>query len=56
VHTQPVYATGQRLPVAESLSAQGLSLPSAVTLAEDEIARVVNAIQAVRRAPEPART
>ena len=44
VHTQPIYDTKQRLPVAEYLAANGLSLPSAVGLREDEMHRVVETI------------
>lgn len=44
VHTQPIYNTGQRLPVAEHLAANGLSLPSAVGLRSEDIARVAEAV------------
>ena len=43
-HTQPIYATGQCLPVAERLAAEGLSLPSAVNLRMEDIQRVAQAI------------
>jgi perosamine synthetase len=46
VHRQPAYATGQELPVAESLAAAGLSLPSAVTLSDDDVDRVVESLRA----------
>jgi perosamine synthetase len=44
IHTQPIYATGQRLPVAERISSKGLSLPSSVNLSNNDIERVVSAI------------
>ena len=44
VHTQPIYDTGQRLPVAERLAATGLSLPSAVGLKLEDVARVTEAV------------
>lgn len=39
-HTLPMYATGQRFPVAERLGASGINLPSYPTLEEDEILRI----------------
>src|SRR5207249_3593034 len=42
-HRQPLYESGQRLPVAEDLAARGLSLPSAVSLSDGEIRRVAHA-------------
>jgi perosamine synthetase len=56
VHRQPLYDRGERLPVAERLADTGLSLPSAVTLAPDEVDRVVQAIASLRRAPQPVTT
>lgn len=47
VHTQPPYAQGAELPVAERLAATGLSLPSAASLSDGEIARVVEAVAAL---------
>lgn len=44
VHTQPIYNTGQILPVAERLAKTGLSLPSAIGLQQDEINRVIDTI------------
>lgn len=44
VHTQPIYLTGQELPVSEYLSAHGLSLPSAVNLKQEDIIRVATGI------------
>jgi perosamine synthetase len=54
LHEQPLYATGERLPVAERIAERGVSLPSAVTLSTSEIDRVVGVISALRGAPEPA--
>ena len=45
IHQQPIYNTGQSLPVAERLSENGLSLPSAVTLKLEDVARIVEAIK-----------
>ncbi len=44
VHQQPIYNTGQSLPVCEKLSRCGLSLPSSVNLNGDEIERITNEI------------
>ncbi len=44
IHIQPPYACSQSLPVAERLAAQGINLPSAVTLNEASIQRVARAI------------
>jgi len=44
VHSQPIYATGQTLPVAERLSATGLCLPSAPRLHSTDIRRVADAL------------
>jgi perosamine synthetase len=44
VHQQPIYNTGQNLPVCEKLSRCGLSLPSSVNLNGDEIKRVTGEI------------
>jgi perosamine synthetase len=49
VHQQPIYDTGQALPVSERLSASGMSLPSAPRLQEIEIERVVQVIQKLKR-------
>jgi perosamine synthetase len=45
IHQQPIYNTGQSLPIAERLSANGLSLPSAVTLKLEDVDRIVEAIK-----------
>jgi len=44
LHLQPIYNTGQSLPIAEHLSTHGLSLPSAVTLSDNDIERTIQAI------------
>ena len=49
VHLQPMYNTGQTLPVAEHLAKSGVSLPSAVGLRTEEINRVVNTIASINR-------
>jgi perosamine synthetase len=49
VHTQPVYSTGQSLPVAERLAAIGLCLPSAPQLHSTDIQRVAAALQELAR-------
>ena len=49
VHTQPIYNTGQSLPVAEHLSASGVSLPSAVTLSTHDLARTIQVIRNTAR-------
>jgi perosamine synthetase len=50
IHEQPLYAHDARqLPVAEELARRGLSLPSAVGLGADEIARVAETIAALAR-------
>ena len=45
VHLQPIYANGQKLPVAERLSSQGLSLPSSARLSTDDVKRVSKVIR-----------
>lgn len=47
VHMQPIYNTGQSLPVSEYLSKKGLSLPSAIKLRQEEISHVIDTIVAV---------
>jgi len=49
MHELPAYARGERLPVAERLSRQGLNLPSSTTLTEAQIERVAAAIKSVVR-------
>ena len=48
VHTQPIYNTGQILPVCENLSRFGLSLPSSVNLNGVEIEKITNEIRSIR--------
>ena len=45
MHMQPIYNTGQSLPIAEKLSETGISLPSSVNLLDSEIDRVAKAIK-----------
>jgi perosamine synthetase len=49
IHRQPLYDRGGSLPVAERLAAEGLSLPSAVTLTKADVAHVVDAISGLAR-------
>ncbi len=50
-HMQPIYNTGQSLPVAEYLSMNGLSLPSAIKLRQEEINHVIDTIVSVSTSP-----
>jgi perosamine synthetase len=45
IHTQPIYNTGQSLPVSEMLFQKGLCLPSSVNLQDEEIIKTVNIIK-----------
>jgi len=47
VHTQPIYHTGQKLPISENLSKKGMNLPSAVTINTAQIKRVCNMIRSL---------
>ncbi|MFQ5576966.1 MAG: DegT/DnrJ/EryC1/StrS family aminotransferase [Anaerolineae bacterium] len=49
IHAMPMYATGQSLPVAERLAAQGINLPSGCTLTADQIDHVCDALETMRR-------
>lgn len=49
VHQQPIYNTGQNLPVSERLSRCGLSLPSSVNLNGDEIERITGEIRDIQK-------
>ncbi len=49
MHQQPIYDTGQQLPVAEGLAARGLSLPSSASLEDHEVDRVCEAIKNIYR-------
>ena len=48
VHKQPIYNTGQSLPVCEGISCRGLSLPSSVNLNRDEIKSVTRKIGSIQ--------
>jgi perosamine synthetase len=49
IHTMPMYATGQSLPVAESLSARGINLPSGTTLTAEQIDYICDALIELRK-------
>ncbi len=49
-HEMPMYAKGERFPVAEDIAARGLSLPSYPTLAASDLDRVADALSAALRA------
>jgi perosamine synthetase len=44
VHQMPVYARGERFPVAEDIASRGLSLPSYPQLTDDDVDRVIGAL------------
>jgi perosamine synthetase len=48
IHTLPPYATGQRLPNAELISANGINLPSSPQLTETEVKEVVAVVLSER--------
>ncbi len=48
LHTQPIYNTGKKFPVAEKISARGLSFPSAVSISLDDVKRVADNIGSIR--------
>lgn len=48
-HKMPMYDRGDRLPVAEDIAARGISLPSYSSLSTEDVARVVDAIDAAMR-------
>jgi len=48
MHTMPPYENDESFPVAEELSRKGISLPSAVSLKEEEIMRVVENIVSLK--------
>jgi perosamine synthetase len=54
-HQMPMYHRGERLPVAEDISARGISLPSYPTLTGPEQDRVAEALYAALRAQDLAR-
>jgi len=45
MHSQPCYATGQSLPITDRLHAEGVCLPSAPGLSDEQIAYVCDAIR-----------
>lgn len=45
-HTMPMYAKGERFPVAENIAAHGISLPSYPQLSADDLARVTDSLAA----------
>ncbi len=47
IHTMPMYNTGQNLPVAQTLSRQGINLPSSAALTPDQIDYVCEALVAL---------
>ncbi|MBI3294185.1 MAG: DegT/DnrJ/EryC1/StrS family aminotransferase [Deltaproteobacteria bacterium] len=47
MHTQPIFQTGQSLPIAEHLGAKGLYLPSSSHLTESEIDRIAATLRRV---------
>ncbi len=49
IHKQPIYNTGQSLPVCEMLSRCGLSLPSSVNLNGNEIKRITEEIRNIQK-------
>ena len=49
-HEMPMYAKGERFPVAEGIAARGLSLPSYPTLEDADLDRVADALGAALRA------
>lgn len=44
VHTQPPYAQGLKLPVAEELGQKGINLPSAATLTNSQVEKVAETL------------
>jgi perosamine synthetase len=49
VHTQPIYSTGQHLPVAESISRTGISLPSSVGITGDDVSLICSSLLELAR-------
>ncbi len=47
MHQQPIFENGQKLPVAEKLSQQGLSLPSYVNIKEKDQFRICETIRTI---------
>lgn len=49
-HTMPMYTSDEEFPVAQDIAARGLSLPSYPTMSDEDVERVVDALQAALRA------
>jgi perosamine synthetase len=49
-HEMPMYAKGERFPVAEGIAARGLSLPSYPMLEDADLDRVADALGAALKA------
>ena len=47
IHTQPIYNTGEDLPICQELANKGLSLPSSTDLEEHEVDRVCQSIREI---------
>jgi perosamine synthetase len=45
MHKQPIYETGLALPICESISRRGISLPSAPDIRDDDIAGICDVIK-----------
>jgi len=48
-HTMPMYDRGEHFPIAEDISARGISLPSYPQLSRDDVARVVLVLDSALR-------
>jgi perosamine synthetase len=49
IHSMPMYHTGQSLPIAESLAARGINLPSGTLLTAEQIDYVCDTLIAMRK-------
>ena len=49
VYTQPIYSTGQHLPIAESISRTGISLPSSVGITGDDVSLICSSLLELAR-------
>jgi len=52
IHTNPPYCTDERFPVAESLAARGLNLPSGATLTPAQVETICSIITEISKAPD----
>ena len=52
VNSQPIYNTGQNLPIAERLASQGINLPSSINLTQRDITRIADLIAELARASQ----